>query len=350
MLSKKTKGLFVEVTGFSCHVAAVTGMVPPFTIESVHEFSRQDPEKLVSFLGGESSTRRNRYINAHCGVVPESRFFRLHTLESMAKAKDPEYFFQLLEEQFRVDSRSARFSVLSAQSGMPFDASKPLGSQKELLFCGAEAKELATFQDSLVESGIYPQSLQLSTLSSIAALKYYLQGKAIDAPVLLIEMARDSANLFILTREKIDLCRPVNFGFDAVLPVIQKELGLKDEASARNLFFSNTFDFREIGPRLLARFLKELNSSTGFYEVQTGQTIPFLYMTSLPETLEWIPEVIANELEIGLLDIDWEGWAADLGISFGDACSVADFGPSRFGLFSLFLNFQKLKDGSREEN
>lgn len=349
MLSKKTKGLFVEVNGFSCHVATVTGMIPPFTVENLYEFPRQEPEKLRGFLAGESAARRKRYINAHCGVVPDSRFFRLHTLESMAKAKGSDYFLQILEEQFRLDPRSANFSVLSARDGAAFDVSKSLASQKELLFSGAEAKELAAFQDTLVEGGIYPQSLQLSTLSSIAALKSYLRGRAIEAPVLLVEMTQASANLFILTRDKIDLCRPVNFGFDGVLPVIQKELGLKDEESARNLFFSNTFDFREIGPRLLAKFLKEVNSSTGFYEVQTGQTIPSLYMTSLPETLAWIPEVIANELEIQLLDIDWQGWSTELGISFGEGCSVADFGPSRFGLFSLFINFEQLKDGSGEE-
>ena len=149
-----------------------------------------------------------------------------------------------------------------------------------------------------------------------------------------------------LRREKVDLCRPVNFGFNGVLPVIQKELGLKDEDSAQNLFFSNTFDFREIGPKLLSKVLKELNASTGFYEVQTGQTIPHMYMTSLPENLDWIPEVVAKEMDISLLEIDWDDWASNVGVSYGDDCSPADFGPSKFGLFSLFVNFEKVKDGS----
>ncbi len=137
------------------------------------------------------------------------------------------------------------------------------------------------------------------------------------------------------------MCRPINFGFNAVLPIIQNELGLKDEDSARDLFFSNTFDFREIGPKLLSKILKELNASTGFYEVQTGQTIPHMYMTSLPENQNWIPDVIAKEMDIKLLDIDWQGWADSIGVSFGDTCSSADMGPSAFGLFSLFINFDQ---------
>jgi hypothetical protein len=340
MLSKKTKGLFVEVNGFSYLVAGVTGLAPPFTIESINEFPRNEPGKLKEFLEQATSGRRNRYINAHCGIIPESRFFRLHTIESMTKARDPGYFPKVLEEQFRISPKSSLMTTVNAQSGAEFSPDRSLASQKEILLCGADSREIAAFQDNLVECGVFPYSLQLGTLSGLAGLKHYLTAKEIEDPVLLLEVTQNSANLFILSQSKVDLCRPVNFGFNTVLPIIQEELGLKDEESARNLFSSNTFDFREIGPKLLSKILKELNASTGFYEVQTGQTIPYLYMTSLPENLNWIPEVISSELDIKLLDIDWEGWGEGIGVTFGDSCSSADLGPSAFGLFSLFINLE----------
>jgi hypothetical protein len=341
MLSKKAKGLFVEVNGFSYHVAAVSGLVPPFTVDSVMEFPRHEPGQLKELLEESSSGRRNRFYNSHCGIVPESRFFRLHTIESMTRAKDPGYFNQILEQQFRINPNSSRMVALTANNGAAFNPEKSMASQKELILCGADSREFSAFQENLVECGVYPQSLQISTLSSLAGLKHYLQIKEIDQPVLLVEMTQNSANLFILTKDKVDLCRPVNFGFNGVLPVIQKELGLKDEDSARDLFFSNTFDFREIGPKLLRRVLKELNASTGFYEVQTGQTIPHMYMTSLPENLAWIPEVVAAEMDINLLEIDWEGWASNIGVTFGDDCSPSSFDASKFGLFSLFVNLER---------
>jgi hypothetical protein len=339
MLSKKTKGLFVEVNGFSYLVAGVTGLTPPFTVESINEFPRNEPGKLKEFLEQATSGKRNRFLNAHCGIIPESRFFRLHTLESMTKAKDPGYFNDVLEQQFRVDTGASLMATVNVQSGGAFSSERSLASQKEILLCGADKREISAFQENLVECGAFPQSLQLGTLSSIAGLKQYLAVKEIDEPVLQLEVTQNSANLFILSKDKVDLCRPVNFGFNAVLPIIQQELGLKDEESARNLFSSNTFDFREIGAKLLGKFLKELNASTGFYEVQTGQTIPYLYMTCLPENLNWIPEVISKELDIKLLDIDWESWADEIGVSFGEDCSSSDLGPSAFGLFSLFINF-----------
>ena len=60
MLSKKTKGLFVEVNGFSYLVAGVTGLTPPFSIESIDEFPRNEPGKLKEFL--EQATRNREAL------------------------------------------------------------------------------------------------------------------------------------------------------------------------------------------------------------------------------------------------------------------------------------------------
>lgn len=341
MLSKKTKGLFVEVNGFSYQIAAVSALTSPLTVESIHDFPRSDPGQLQEFLEASTGTGHGRYLHAHCGIVPESRFFRLHGIESMAKAKESSYFPNVLEQQYRINPGASRMAAVNAQTGARFNPEKSLANQKSVILCGADEKEFQAFQNNIVECGIYPQSLQLSSLSSIAALKNLLKLRDFETPVLLVEITHNSANLFILTQGKVDLCRPMNFGFNGVLPVIQQELGLKDEDSARDLFFSNTFDFREMGPTLLRRLLKELNAATGFYEVQTGQTISHMYMTSIPENLSWIPEVISEETDIELLDINWQDWAAQVGVSFGEECPTADFGPSKFALFSLFVNLQK---------
>ena len=327
-------------------------MAPPFTVESITEVSRQEPEKLREMIEEVNGPAKNRYLRSHCGIVPESRFFRLHTIESLAKAKENQYFLDLLESQYRINPKTVRASAVSASTGMGFDPSRPLVTQKELVVCGADIREFEAFQDNLVECGIFPLSLQLSTLSSLGAMKNYLRSQEINEPVLLIEMTRNSSHLFILSKDRVDLCRPVNFGFNSVLPIIQKELGLQDEESARGLFFSDTFDFRELGVKLLRRILKELHASSGFYEVQTGQTIPYVYMTLLPGSLHWIAEVVAAEMEMSLLDIQWEDWLGKMGVSIGGELSLADFSAARFGLAGLFGSFSGKSDAveTQKEN
>ena len=203
MSSKKTKGLFVEVNGFSYLVAAATGLTPPFSIESIDEFPRNEPGKLKEFLDQGAVGKRTRYYNAHCGIIPESRFFRLHTLESMAKAKDPSYFNEILEQQYRINPKGSRTAIVNAQNGRPFMAEKALASQKELLLCGSDGRELNAFQENLVECGVFPQSMQLGTLSGVAVMKRYLQAKEISDSVMLFEVTQHSANLFILSKDKV---------------------------------------------------------------------------------------------------------------------------------------------------
>ena len=134
-------------------------------------------------------------------------------------------------------------------------------------------------QEMIVDYGVYPERMELGTLSSLGGLINYANFKSITMPTLVLEITSSNSNIFIINNEKIDVTRPIPFGLNGMFPVIQKELDLKDEESAKKLFYSDTFDFTEMGPALLNKMLKELQSSTGFYEVQTGQTIGQIFLT-----------------------------------------------------------------------
>jgi Tfp pilus assembly PilM family ATPase len=100
-----------------------------------------------------------------------------------------------------------------------------------------------------------------------------------------------------------------------MIPIVQKELGLKDEEAARKLFYSNTFDFTGMGPLLIKRFLKELQSSIGFYEVQTGQSVGQMVSTQLPAKLVWLDRAISAALGINSAKIDPVPWLKALQIT-----------------------------------
>src|SRR5213083_683655 len=93
-----------------------------------------------------------------------------------------------------------------------------------------------------------------------------------------------------------------------MVPIVQKELGLKDEESARKLFYSNTFDFTGMGPLLIKKLLKELQSSIGFYEVQTGQSVGQVLITQLPPKLSWLEGAVTSNLGIASLKLDPVPW------------------------------------------
>ena len=122
------------------------------------------------------------------------------------------------------------------------------------------------------------------------------------------EIGEEATHSFIVTAGGVEASRPIPQGLDAMVPIVQKELGLKDEESARKLFYSNTFDFTGMGPLLIKKLLKDLQSSIGFYEVQTGQSVGQVLTMQLSPKLQWLDHVIAVALGISSLKLDPMSW------------------------------------------
>lgn len=343
MGSKKSKGLFVEGDAYTVRSARVSGLVAPLRVDTLSVTPISGLERIGGALDKEKPVGRGRYIAAHCGFAAESRFYFLHKVTQVAKAREAGYWAPLLR-QARLDPEEVVQATLDAATGTPLSDIASGGGAREFLVCGAKRSEWKEMQEQLVSRSIVPQSLQLSGLSTVAGLLDYLKAKRIELPVLLLEMSDKEAHLFILAGGKVVLCRAVSFGYESVLPLIRSELGLKDEESARHLFFSNTFDFRDIGNVLFGRLLRDLNAASGFYEMQTGQPLHGFVMTGTPAGLDWVPEVIAEGLEIGLMRIDWETWLERHKIELGEGVEALDLTLSMLPLMTLMMDFSEARD------
>lgn len=341
MFKPNNKGLFVDVSEFSILAARTSGFKQPMVIEEIAELPLNgDPstaevreffEDLVEFRGGS-------YFISRCGVYPSSRFVRYLEVESVNKAKDPKFLAKVLQSEFGVDPAMNAVSILDARDGADFDMEK--GLSKRLAFCGARVEDLQKEQDRLLEFGLYPDRLELSTSTTLGGVCDYSRFIDDKSPILCVEMTTDRSNLFIQSGGQLEVTRPVPFGLDSIYPLLQRELGLKDETSARKLFFSNTFDFAEMGPKLLRRVIKELQASAGFYEVQTGQTIERMFLGVLPKNLTWIAKTLSDSLGLEIMQPRIEAWLESLGVKMGDGVEAGNLGARWMGLFSLMGDFR----------
>ena len=152
----------------------------------------------------------------------------------------------------------------------------------------------------------------------------------------------------IINKGQVDVTRPVPFGLDSIYPLLQREIGLKDEASARKLFMSNTFDFAEMGTKLLRRVIKELQATAGFYEVQTGLTIDQLYLGVLPKNLSWVAQAICNSLGLEMVQLRTEAWLESLNVTVADDVEVSNLGGRWMGLFSLMGEYHLREESAGE--
>ena len=165
-----------------------------------------------------------------------------------------------------------------------------------------------------------------------------------ESSVMYVELVSDSMHIFILNKGKVNMTRFLNFGLDSLFPILQEELGLKDESSARKLFHSNTFDVAEIGRKLLKKVLKELQAVSGHYEVQTGLNIDKFFISLLPSKLSWISNAISNALGIDLITIELEPWLQSLSIEVDDRVDLSTLGPRWLGIFSLIARFRSSEE------
>ncbi|MBT4757458.1 MAG: hypothetical protein HOO08_03600 [Opitutae bacterium] len=340
MLKPKPIGLFIDVSEFSILVVRTSGYKLPIVVEKVAELQITDDccaEDVRAFFKQIVDFKGASYFVSRCGVYPKGRFLRYYEAESSNKVKDPSFLSEVLQSEFNIDPSVNSVSILDARNGSDFDFAR--GLTKQLVFCGGPSAAFQEVQDQLLSYGIYPERLELSTATTLGGVCDYARFNCMNAPILCVELAAQSAHVFILNGGQVKVTRPMSFGLDSIYPLLQRELGLKDEASARKLFYSNTFDFAEMGPKLLRRLIKELQATAGFYEVQTGLTIDRVFLSVLPQNLSWIAKTVSDSLGVEIMQPNIEGWLESLNVKLADEVEAANLGSRWLGAFSLMGEF-----------
>jgi Tfp pilus assembly PilM family ATPase len=345
-MAKSRKVLFLEVSEYSVLAARTTNVEPPMTIEVVKEAPVGTVDELAALVSEMMELPSGQYAHSVASVYPLNRFVRRGMLENQAKAKDPAYLAEFVRQQFQVEASKNMIGVLNVDSGQFCTAETGYG--KELVFCGAPVEEIRERQQFLVSAGIYPHRLELGSVATIAGLGSYLAAEDVKSPTLLLEITAENSQVFILRGNQLDLARPIPQELNHMFPIVQQELGLKDEESAKKLFYSNTFDFTEMGPTLLKKMLKELQSSTGFYEVQTGQTIAQIHLSMLPKNLSWMSALLARTLGIDVLKPEYAKWLHGLGVEAAPGLELAALDGRWLGLFGLMGKYDSKADQKTE--
>lgn len=337
LFSAKTKGFVIDRGEQTTLVARVSALHTPLVLEDVRECPSNDEAALAEAFTALLPKKASGYAQVHCGISPASRFVRRATLD-LKRVKEPEYMAEVVNTQFRIDAEQNVITVLNAFDGLDYDASKP-GANKEVVFCGLPVTEVTRAQGDLLKQGLFPARLELSSLAALGAIIDHLKFTDSAKPTLVLELGSEQTQSYIVSARGIEATRPIAVGLDAMVPVVQKELGLKDEESARKLFFSNTFDFTGMGASLCKRLLKELQSSMGFYEVQTGQSISQLICPVLASKLGWLEGVIAAQLGVAVFQPEFPAWLAARQISLGEAVPVASLDARKLALLGLLMQF-----------
>jgi Tfp pilus assembly PilM family ATPase len=347
LFSKKTKGFFVEMNESSVLFARTTSLSQPMEVEEFRECAVGDEAGIAEALKVLQPKRPpSGYLHAVVGVYPPKRLVRKQTLE-LKKMKDAGYMAELFTQQLRIEQDKFMVAMINATDGTDYDLGR--ATQKEVIFCGASNEEITNTQNSLLNAGIYPERLELGSVATLGALVDFLAFEKSKSPTLVLDIGNETTHSFIVSAAGVEASRPIPQGLEAMVPVVQKELGLKDEESARKLFRSNTFDFTGMGPLLIKRLLKELQSSIGFYEVQTGQSVSQVVCVQLSPKLAWLEGSLASSLGITSFKFDPIPWLKSRKVNVPDGLAKTAGDPRWFGLMSLMVQYNSQNGDSTEE-
>ncbi len=334
--ASKSKGFFVEQNEHSILLARTSAEMTPLVVEELSECTVGDPAALTEAIKRiQPKKAPSGYLSAHCGVYPNRRLVRRATLE-VKRLKEPGYFAEVLSTQFRVELDKHTVHVLNAPDGTDFDVTK--ATQKEALFCGMLFQDVDALQDGLLASGIYPERLELGSVAMLGGVVDYLRFRKSATPTLVLEIGAETTHSFIVSASGVEASRTIPQGFESMVPVVQAELGLKDAESARKLFLSNAFDFTGMGRSLVKKLLKELQSSIGFYEVQTGQSVGQVLCTSIPPKLAWLGGAVASALGVSTLPLELAPWLRSRDVTIAERASTGELDARWFGLLSLMIS------------
>ena len=335
LFSAKSKGFFVDAGVDSVLLARTSNSVSPFVIEELIECPTGDSVALGEALATLRSAKApNGYVHAVCGVTSARRVVRRISIDPK-RIKEPAYLNEVTLQHLRIEPEHYALAALSPTRGTDYDMGKAL--EKEMVICGLPNDERLVLQENLLSSGIYPETMELGSVASIGALVDYLNFSGIKAPILMLEVEAQSTNSYIVSAAGLEATRPIAQGLDSMIPFVQKELGLKDEGATRKLFYSNAFDFTGMGSVLIKKVIKELQSSIGFYEVQTGQSIGHVVCTVLPSKLAWLEGAIAADLGVTVLKPDIQRWLTAKSVTLADHLVSGGHDARRMGLLGLMV-------------
>jgi Tfp pilus assembly PilM family ATPase len=339
IFKSSSQTVFVEQNEQSWIFARTSAATPPLTIEEIAEVSLRDEEGLAKTILAFKQAARlsSNFLTAVCSVYPQRRLIRRVSLDAK-KVRETGYLNEVCTQQLRIEPDKYSLALLAASDGRPIDPSRI--TEKELLICGMPVDDINNIQDGLLKVGIYPHALEIGPLSTAGAFLDNVRFLKSRSPVLLLEIGNEATQSYIVTPSSVEAIRSIPFGIESMIPVVQKRLSLKDEESARKLFYSNTFDFTSMGADLVQRLLKELQSSIGFFEVQTGQSISHLACLLPSDKLAWVEACIANSLGIGAIKMDLKAWLASHGISLADGFESSSLTLRHLGILSLMVTYQ----------
>jgi len=339
MISSSKKDYIVEYRPTCIRVVRVSSYTTPITIEAIAEIPLgDDMDAIATSVRKLAGVKANGYLNGACVVYPERRIIRQITIDT-PKGTEADFVFKALGESFSDVPVELSAHCLSPATGEEIDPANY--NKKEVIVCGVPNIDIVKLQKQMLGHGIYPSRIELGTIGTIGSLQDALIKQGSEAPSLFLEIEKNFSNAVIIGPKGIEMSRRIETGSEDIAFALKEELNLKDENSAYKLLSSRDFDFSSISRKILRRLMRELQSSIGFYEVQTGQSVSWIHCSTRATSMDWLEGSIGSLLNLAPFSLSLTDWLDANGIKCADESITERLDISWIGQLAALCSFKK---------
>jgi TonB family protein len=316
--------VLIELTQYSLHaVRAANG-----TVEAGGECALENKAALEALLDAVAPARKTDGIQAVATVWPPTMTWYLST-DTEAMLDRTEDALRAIASGRQKDPRAA-LAYASCSAG---DGGKvtPDGMDKWLLvFSSVDALEKAS--TGLLELKVDPVDVTPSAFSGVGAISSALRLEGKDGAVALWDLGADRSTLVLVTSRGVEAAVPCSVGMDAIIEAVQVALKLKFRGAGARLFFNDTYDFSDPGPRIASIVGPALKEAVSLLPATPG--VPALACLCLTGKQTWFIREAAAAAGISCWQPELAALAQELGIKFADGVE-ASFSPASAGILGL---------------
>ncbi|HZP61220.1 MAG TPA: PEGA domain-containing protein [Opitutaceae bacterium] len=324
------KGYFVELNDFSVLLARCSSLRAPFVIEDIREVAVDNKAAVEEAIQGVFPDTAGGTARVLAALRPKQRRLYLSSEEEAKKFPSLAALPGMLMEPSLASISPCEYTAVNARDGLTISGQ---GVPWILAAAQKEGYELAVA--SLKELKLEPGRISPATLSAIGGVASALKLKGDGSTALLFEFGDLSTHVLLVTSEGVEAVRAAAVTMDKVAEAVQVELGLKFKGSAAKLFFNESYDFSETGPKIAARIAQELTADVG----ALGRSPAAFICTGLPGKQDWFARSLAGALNLSPLDTDLKAWGSQNGVTFASGVE-SNLTPAWLGFLHFIGSFQ----------
>lgn len=314
--------VFITVTSRTLHAARVEAG----KIVAGGECLLEGKPAVEALLASVSPQWKEKVAHATAGIWPEGAAWRVATDTEAMLDRTPEAL-RAVASGLVGEGAALGFASCNATDGGEVTAD---GMDKWVL-AAIPADGMAKVSGLLNELKIVSDGASPAGFSALESVVKTV-AKSGKGPVVLWDLGARQSSLLLVSSRGVEAAAHCDIGLDRVFEAVQSALKLKFRTAGERLFYNDTYDFSEAGPKIAAVLAEKFKAAAA--KLPEGPA-PALTAFGILGKQAWFVREMAATAGMTLWEAPVADIAASLGLEFSEAAPVSAFSTGSLGVLGL---------------